>query len=80
MFRLCRNLAAIEIPDSVTEIGDLAFYGCNSLETLTIPKTMTKFGMRIFDECPKLTVTVYPDSAAQKNFDKNGIPYVLAEE
>ena len=80
MFRRCTALESVEIPDSVTEIGDSAFYGCNSLQTLTIPKTVTKFGMRIFDECPKLTVTVYPDSAAQKNFDKNGIPYVLAEE
>lgn len=38
------------------------------------------FGMDIFSKCPVVKVTVRPDSPAQKYCDKNGIPYILAEE
>lgn len=38
-FAGCENLVSIEIPDSVTVIGDSAFYGCSALTTVQINET-----------------------------------------
>ena len=39
---LCnRSLLYAEIPDTVTRIGEFAFYGCESLSFITIPKSVT---------------------------------------
>ncbi len=37
VFAICKSLTSIEIPESVTEIGEDAFYGCDSL-TLIVEK------------------------------------------
>ncbi|MBQ4108029.1 MAG: leucine-rich repeat domain-containing protein, partial [Clostridia bacterium] len=44
--------------DSVTEIGDSAFYNCNSLTSITIPDSVTSIGGGAFLNCYKL-VEVY---------------------
>ncbi|MBE6194923.1 MAG: leucine-rich repeat domain-containing protein, partial [Rikenellaceae bacterium] len=36
------------IPDSVTEIGECAFYGCRSLKSVTIPDSVTEIGEGAF--------------------------------
>ena len=38
-FAGCENLVSIEIPDSVTVIGDAAFYGCTALTTVVVNET-----------------------------------------
>ena len=39
---LCNSaLLYAEIPDTVTEIGEFAFYGCEKLSYITIPKSVT---------------------------------------
>ncbi|MBP3289804.1 MAG: leucine-rich repeat protein [Alistipes sp.] len=43
------------IPDSVTEIGDSAFYYCSSLTTITIPESVTEIGEYAFSWCGRLT-------------------------
>ena len=46
----------VVISDSVTEIGDLAFYSCTSLESITIPDSATKIGKWVFEGCTSLKV------------------------
>ena len=44
----CTGLAEVIIPDTVTEIGNGAFYGCTSLEEITIPDRVTFIGYEAF--------------------------------
>lgn len=49
-FYNCKSLKAIDIPSTVTEIGETAFGYCTSLEKLIIPASVTKFtGNLAFD-------------------------------
>ncbi|MEE1064729.1 MAG: leucine-rich repeat domain-containing protein, partial [Acutalibacteraceae bacterium] len=51
-----------EITDSVTSIGDYAFYNCNSLTSVTIGNSVTSIGNSAFRSCHKLTSITIPDS------------------
>lgn len=53
-FATCK-ITSVEIPDSITTIGDLAFAPCNKLTTLTIPTSVTNIGMCAFQDCRNLT-------------------------
>lgn len=46
------------IPNSVTEIGERAFYGCTSLTSLVIPSSVTTIGQLAFRNCTNLTSIV----------------------
>ena len=39
------------IGDSVTTIGEFAFYGCRSLTSVAIPNSVTTIGKSAFDGC-----------------------------
>ncbi|MDD6483565.1 MAG: leucine-rich repeat domain-containing protein [Clostridiales bacterium] len=49
------------IPNSVTSIGNSAFYGC-SLTNVTIPDSVTSIGNGAFIDCHSLTSVTIPDS------------------
>ena len=53
---------SITIPDSVTTIGDHAFYGCGSLTSITIGNSVTSIGFYAFCNCSSLTSITIPDS------------------
>ena len=55
----CKNTI---IPNSVTEIGDDAFFGCSGLTSITIPNSVTSIGYEAFSYCTGLTSVTIPNS------------------
>ena len=58
----CPAMSEFEIPNTVTTIGDYAFYGNNNLFDITIPDTVTSIGNFAFDRAANLSVVRIPDS------------------
>ena len=52
----------VVIGDSVTSIGDYAFYKCASLTSITIGNSVTSIGSWAFGQCTSLTSVTSPDS------------------
>ena len=50
------------IPNSVTSIGNGAFWGCSSLTSITIPNSVTSIGDDAFNWCTSLTSITIPNS------------------
>lgn len=50
------------IPNSVTSIGEGAFYGCSGLTSVTIPNSVTSIGYSAFQGCSGLTSVTIPNS------------------
>jgi len=54
-FMNCSNLRSVEIPESVTTLGNETFLGCKSLEHITIPPGVTSIGLSCFSGCAMLS-------------------------
>lgn len=52
----------ITIPDTVTELGSVAFRACDSLTEITIPASVTTIGANLFRGCQNLSVVHLPDN------------------
>ena len=55
----------LEIPNSVTKIGDSAFAYCSGLRSVTIPESVTKIGDYAFHYCSGLTSVTIPESVTK---------------
>ncbi len=54
IFCFCYNMVSIELPDSLTHIGDYAFSDCYKLENVTLPKNLQSIGEGAFQVCESL--------------------------
>ena len=57
----------IEFDNSVTSIGENAFYGCSSLSSITIPNSVTSLVGRIFLACFSLTSVIFNGTMEEWN-------------
>lgn len=55
-----QEITTLEIPSSVTSIGNNAFYGCNGLTSVDLPSSITKMGECIFYNCQNLSSVKLP--------------------
>ena len=52
------------VTNSVTSIGNYAFYNCTKLTSITIPESVTSIGEAAFESCTGLTGITIPESLA----------------
>ena len=64
-FSGCSSLTSVNIPSSVTRIGDGAFSGCSSLTSINIPSSVTEIGDWAFNGCTSLTSINIPSSVTE---------------
>lgn len=51
-----REIAAVHLPDGLTRVGDLAFYGCTALQAVTLPDSVKVVGWHAFDGCSAMVM------------------------
>ena len=81
VFKGNKNITSVVIPDSVTSIGDCAFYVCTSLTSIVIPDSVTSIGTYAFYDCANLTTVYYTGSEEQWNkisFGLDNMPFTSA--
>ena len=59
---LIKQMVKVEIPDTVTEIGEYAFYEWKNLENITMSSNITSIGDSAFTRCNNLTNITIPES------------------
>ena len=57
------SLTSIEIPDSVTSIGNWAFSECSSLTSIEIPDSVTSIDKYAFWGCTSLTNVAFKNTS-----------------
>ena len=51
-----REISRVLLPEGLTNIGDLAFYGCSALEFVSMPDSVTEVGWYAFSGCTSMTM------------------------
>ena len=66
-------MVTVEIPDTVTEIGEYAFYEWKNLEKVIMSSNITSIGEDAFGGCNNLTNITYNGTQSQwNNISKDG--------
>lgn len=63
------SITSITIPDSVTDIGMIAFGRCTSLTSITIPDSVTSIGQYSFRGCSSLTSITIPNTVTSIKYE-----------
>lgn len=63
-FYSCQNLRVINMPNSITMLGEAGFWGCNSLTDINFSDNITFIDDNAFWECTSLTSMLLPKSIA----------------
>ena len=64
-WRAYSNITSTIILDSVTSIGNNAFYSCSNLRSINIPDGVTNIGSYAFWKCTSLTSIIYTGTITQ---------------
>ena len=78
VFADCPKLAEFTIPETVTAIGDYAFFGCTSLTGITIPAAVTSIGKEAFCGCTAMKELTVPDTV--QTIGEYALGYKLSED
>lgn len=54
------SLTSVVLPQSITMIGENAFFNCKNLKSVTMPSALTSIGKQAFMYCPSLTSLTIP--------------------
>ncbi|GHT49118.1 hypothetical protein AGMMS49982_01840 [Bacteroidia bacterium] len=74
------NITSVSIGNSVTSIGNYAFYGCSSLTSITIGNSVTSIGNNAFYGCSDLTSVTIGNSVTSigsSAFGSSGLTSVI---
>ena len=74
------NLISVEMPDTITQIGQWCFAYCNFLKNVKLPKNLIKCGSALFNHCHRLEKVIIPETLTEmpSSFGRNGAGYLSA--
>lgn len=55
-------IKSIKLPETITYIGDHAFYGCKYITSVTLPKSVKEIGVGAFESCSALETIVLSEN------------------
>ena len=67
------SVTKVVIPESVTILGEIAFYECSSLTSINIPNGVTSIGSSAFFHCTSLTSINIPNSVTSIGYEAFGL-------
>ncbi len=72
------SLISISLPDTLTFIGEKAFYKCVNLETVNFPESLTHIGSEAFSYCTSIKSAIIPDGVKdmRDGFTRSGVESV----
>lgn len=77
------KITSINIPNSVTSIGLMAFYNCKELTSVIIPNSVTSIGSSAFTGCSNLISITLPNSIEtieSATFQESGLTSIIIPE